>query len=116
MLSLLPEVRCASRNFSAFTLIILVGSVSISVEILGSDASVAVTPAQAGVHGTPGGLDSRFRGNDGGKLTLLPFPTDLYTLSSGRPVVVAALSCYNGRLGSPFNEGLLYCAMCLVGE
>jgi len=25
-----------------------------------------------------------------------------------RPVVVAALSCYNGRLGSPFNEGLLY--------
>ncbi|MGD8472807.1 MAG: hypothetical protein PVH59_01710 [Anaerolineae bacterium] len=25
-----------------------------------------------------------------------------------RSIVVAALSCYNGRPGSPFNKGLLY--------
>ena len=49
---------------------------------------MAVTPAQAGVHAIPEGLDSRptpprgqaFRGNDVGALTHLPFATDLYTL------------------------------------
>jgi hypothetical protein len=50
---------------------------------------MAVTLAEAGVHAASEGLDSRptlsrgqaFRGNDMGKLTHLPFPTEMYTPS-----------------------------------
>jgi len=54
-----------------------IGSVSVSVKILDSGATTAVTPAEAGVHALSEGLDSRIRGNDVCKLPHLPFSTDL---------------------------------------